>query len=535
MIHAISKATQRACGQNCLGLIMMMLVVLGFPNSATSEQPSTDDILSGVRAYRLAQGPEILQSFSEMLSMPNVASDNENIRRNAVYLERELARRGVDAELWNQEGAPPVVYGSLDVGSARTLGIYVHYDGQPVDPDEWAHSPWEPTLYTAAIENQGVPRPLPSPGEKIDPEWRLYARSAGDDKAPLAAIFSALDALRRQKIQPTSNLVFLFEGEEEAGSAHLGQYLTDHRNALEVDLWLICDGPVHQSRRPQLVFGVRGYTGLDLKTFGANRYLHSGHYGNWAPNPAQTLVNLLSTMKDQDGQVMIEGFYDSTTPVSDSERDAMAMLPAFDEQLRDELDLAATEAENAPIAERLLIPSFNIRGLSSAAVGDRARNVIPMAATASIDIRLAKGNDPAAMLDKVEDHIRAQGFTVVREAPDSDTRRTHDRLIQITRREGYPAARTAMDLPIVLEVLEAAERAAGESVLKVPTLGGSLPLYLFNDILETPLVVVPIANHDNNQHAPNENLRLANLWYGIDLMAALLSMPPAPAHQAAAP
>jgi acetylornithine deacetylase/succinyl-diaminopimelate desuccinylase-like protein len=502
------------------------LIVLALPTTTTAEQPSTDSILLDVRAYRMAHGPEILQSFSELLSLPNVASDSENIRHNAEYLEQELDRRGVDAELWHQGGAPPVVYGFLDVGSDRTLGVYVHYDGQPVDPEEWAISPWTPTLFTAAIEDQGVPRPLPSPGEAIDPEWRLYARSAGDDKAPLAAIFAAMDAFNQQKIRPTSNLIFLFEGEEEAGSAHLGQYLIDHREALDVDLWLICDGPVHQSRKPQLVFGVRGYTGLELRTFGANRYLHSGHYGNWAPNPAQTLVDLLATMKDLDGQVLIEGFYDSTADVSDSEREAMAMLPAFDEQLRDELDLAATEAASAPLAERLLLPSFNIRGLSSAAVGDRARNVIPMDATVSIDIRLAKGNDPAEMLDRVEDHIRAQGFTVVREEPDSQTRQANKRLIQVTRREGYPAARTAMDLPIVLEVLEAAELAAGEPVLKVPTLGGSLPLYLFNDILETPLVVVPIANHDNNQHAPNENLRLANLWYGIDLMAALLTMPP---------
>ncbi|MEJ2086874.1 MAG: M20/M25/M40 family metallo-hydrolase, partial [Acidobacteriota bacterium] len=274
----------------------------------------------------------------------------------------------VASELWSLPGAPPIVYGSLDVGAQRTLGIYVHYDGQPVDPEEWSHPAWTPTLYTAAMESGGAVRPLPSPGEPIDPEWRLYARSAGDDKAPAAAILAALDALASLEIAPSSNLVLLFEGEEEAGSPHLEQYLVDHRHALETDLWLICDGPVHQSREPQLVFGVRGYTGIDLEVYGANRYLHSGHYGNWAPNPAQILAGLLASMKSSDGEVLIDRFYDSTEPVSESEREAMARLPDFDDQLRVELGLAETEADNALLAERLLLPSFNIRGFSSAAV-----------------------------------------------------------------------------------------------------------------------------------------------------------------------
>ena len=203
-----------------------------------------------------------------------------------------------------------------------------------------------------------------------------------------------MDALARSKIDLTSNLVFLFEGEEEAGSNHLGDYFRQHRDDLQVVLGLICDGPVHQSRRPQLVFGVRGYTGFEITVYGANRYLHSGHYGNWAPNPAQNLSILLATMKDAEGQVLIEGFYDSTTPASGAERAAMTEVPKYDDQLRHDFGLVATEANNASIDERLLLPSFNIRGLASATVGKDARNVIPIEATASVDIRLAKGNDP---------------------------------------------------------------------------------------------------------------------------------------------
>lgn len=489
---------------------------------------------SPVTAYRQAHEARILRDFAALLAIPNVASDAVNIRRNAEAIRAQLERRGVRAELWQEEGAPPIVFGELAAaGAERTLGIYVHYDGQPVDPAQWTHPPFEPTLYDAAIEHGGKPRPFPEIGDATDPEWRIYARSAGDDKAPLAALFAALDALDAAGLAPTSNLKFLFEGEEEAGSPHLGRYFERHRDRLDVDLWLICDGPAHPSRRPQLVFGVRGVTGFEITVYGASRYLHSGHYGNWAPNPAHMLARLLATMKDDGGRVLIDGFYDSTVPPGDAERAAIAALPDTDDDLKRELGLAATEG-GASLAERMLLPSLNVRGLVSGAVGDKSRNVIPNRATASLDVRLAKGNDPAAMLDLVEAHVRAQGYHVVRDDPDQATRLAHPRIARIRRETGYKAARTAIDLPVVQAVVAAAERAAAQaasnagpgddSLVLMPTLGGSLPLYLFTENLKMPVVIVPIANHDNNQHAPDENLRLANLWYGVELMGSLLTM-----------
>ncbi|MGH9464286.1 MAG: M20/M25/M40 family metallo-hydrolase, partial [Thermoanaerobaculia bacterium] len=172
----------------------------------------------------------------------------------------------------------------------------------------------------------------------------------------------------------------------------------------------------------------------------------------------------------------------------------------------------------------LLLPSLNLRGLASAAVGDKAANVIPTEATASLDLRLVAGNDPERMLDLVEEHIRAQGYLIVRQPPDAATRRAHARIARVLREGGYPAARTPMDSPIAGQVIAAARQVAGEELLLVPGLGGSLPLYLFTELLAAPAVIVPIANHDDNQHAADENLRLANLWYGVDLFASLLSM-----------
>ena len=280
-----------------------------------------------------------------------------------------------------------------------------------------------------------------------------------------------------------------------------------------------------QSRRPLLAFGVRGVTSMELSVYGASRPLHSGHYGNWAPNPGLMLAQLLASMKDADGRVVIDGFHDSITPLGERERAALASLPDFDGELMRELGLARTEGGGASLAERLQLPSLNVRGLASANVGDGARNVIPSSATAALDVRLVKGNDPAAMLALVEEHVRRQGYHVVRDEPDLETRLAHPRIARIVRGTGYRAVRTPMDHPIVPGLIAAAEAAAGAEVVLLPSFGGSLPLYLFEDVLRAPIVIVPIANHDDNQHAADENLRLANLWYGVDLFCGILTMP----------
>jgi acetylornithine deacetylase/succinyl-diaminopimelate desuccinylase-like protein len=510
---------------NCRARILAAaLGALALPALATAA-----DGVGLARAYRERHAAAIVRDYAALLALPNVASDAVDIRRNAELLRDRLSAFGVRAELLELDGAPPIVFGRLEVpGATRTVALYVHYDGQPADASKWRSDPWTPTLLTAAREAGGVERPLPADGEPIDPEWRLYARSASDDKAPLGALFPALAALGEAGIAPTSNLVFFFEGEEEAGSPHLGDFLARYRQRFDdVDVWLFLDGPVHASGRPQIAFGVRGVTGLELTVYGPARSLHSGHYGNWAPVPGRLLSELLATMYDDDGRVAIAGFYDDVAPLGAAERAALARLPDSDSALRHELGLAASEGAGG-LAERILLPALTIQGLSSANVGALAQNVIPSTATANLGVRLVAGNDPRRMLDRVEAHVRAQGFEIVREEPDLATRRAHSKLVRSVRDEGYPAARTAMDLPIVEAVVAAATRAAGGEPVLLPGMGGSLPLYLFTDPFQglgKPCLIVPVANHDNNQHAPDENLRLANLWYAIDLYGALLTMP----------
>ena len=496
--------------------------------------------------YRDANAPRIVREFADMLSLPNRARDTADIERNATYIRDQMQAAGVTTELLRVDEAPPAILGTLTVpGATRTLGIYAHYDGQPVDPKAWRHPPFEPTLYTASVEAGGKPRALPKDGERVDPEWRLYARSAGDDKAPIAAILNVLKAFREAGVRPTSNLTFLFDGEEEAGSPHLGEYLTRYRGRVSpIDIWLFFDGPVHQSGRPQITFGVRGAMGLEVTVYGATRELHSGHYGNWAPDTPLVLARLLASMKDDQGKVLIAGWYDSADQIGPEERAALAAMPDYDAELKRELGLAWTEGQPSSLPERLLLPALTVRGISGGNTGALAANVIPSTATAALGIRLVKGNDPPKMRALIVRHIEGQGFHVVTADPDMATRLKYPHIAKVTGGEDEtPAARTSMANPFARQVVAAASRAADrlawvgggaagaaraaitkESLLIAPGMGGTLPLFLFTDVAGKPAVIVPIANHDNNQHGANENLRLANLWYAIDVVASLLSI-----------
>jgi len=458
---------------------------------------------AAARRWRQTHERPILAEFIDLLAIPNLASDDANIRKNAAAIVTLLEKRGVKAGLMEVTGAPPVVFGEIDTpGATRTLVFYAHYDGQPLDPKEWATPPWQPVLR----------------------DERIYARSASDDKAPILAIVTALDALKAEHIALHSNIKLVFEGEEEAGSPHLASILEKYKDQLGSDVWLICDGPVHQSRRQQIVFGARGVTTLDITLYGPSHELHSGHYGNWAPNPAMALARLLASMKDDDGRVLIDHFYDGIQPLSQIERRAVAEAPDVDRDLMRELSLGRTEGGGKKLVELLNFPSLNIRGMSSSRTGAQASNVIPSTATASIDIRLVKGIDHEAAEQRVIDHIRKQGYFIVETEPDAETRMSHPRVARVTvERGGYNASRTSMDLPISQLVLKTAEAARGP-VVKLPTMGGSVPLYMIDQILHVPTITVPIANHDNNQHSFNENIRLQNLWDGIELMAALLAM-----------
>lgn len=483
---------------------------------------------SPTRDYRRAHEQQIIDEFTRLLAIPNIASDAANIRRNAQFILEMMQRRGLNPRLLEarSKDTPPAVYGEWKAaGATRSIILYAHYDGQPVDPKQWTASPpFQPTWRTAAMEAGGQTVTVPATGE-INSEWRLYARGASDDKAGVMGILIAFDALKAQHLTPAVNLKFLFEGEEEAGSVHLGEIIDLNKELLQSDAWIICDGPVHQSGRKQVVFGVRGDQNVDVTVYGAKRPLHSGHYGNWAPNPAMTLARLLASMKDDNGRVTIAGWYDGVEPLGEAERRAIAEAPPYDNELRSELGLARTEGDGKSLMELINQPSLNINGFSSGDVGALARNVIPTTATAVLDLRLVKGNDHQRQVQHLIDHIRQQGFYVVERDPTDEERKQHALIAKVTSRKGgYNAERTRMDLPISIAVIEAVQSTSKDPIVKLPTAGGSLPLAIITDRLQTVTITVPIVNYDNNQHAENENLRLQNLWDGIETLAAVMLM-----------
>ncbi len=487
------------------------------------------DPVRSIRAYRTANEHLLLRDFVEMLSIPNVASDTPNIGRNADYLVGLMKKSGLSPRLLAlaDKNVPPAVYGEWQTpGATQTLIIYAHYDGQPTDPKQWTGiEPWVPALFSAPMEKGGTKIPFPKPGDKIDPEWRLYARSASDDKAGVFAILNAFDALVAKGIKPTVNIKFIFEGEEEAGSPHLREIISNNKDLLKADAFIVCDGPVHQSGRKQVVFGVRGDVNVDLTVYGANRPLHSGHYGNWSPNPALTLAKLLSSMKDDHGNITVKGWADDVEPLGPVELKAIGDAPKYDEELKRQLGISYTEGGGKSLLELINLPSLNINGIKSGDVGDLARNVIPSTASAVLDLRLVKGNDHTRQVEKLRRHIESQGFHIVDHDPTQAERLNYPLIAKFTSRAGgYNAQRTKMDLPICLRVIDAVQAASKDQVVRMPTLGGSLPLSIISDTLNIPTITVPIANYDNNQHAENENIRLQNLWDGIEIFASLMTM-----------
>jgi acetylornithine deacetylase/succinyl-diaminopimelate desuccinylase-like protein len=487
------------------------------------------DILK-IKKYGEQNADKIIKEFAQFLSIPNLAKDTVNIQKNADFIMEMMHKRGIqNVQLLKAvtAGVPPVVYGEVKSASAKqTLIFYAHYDGQPVNAAQWAKGlePFTPKLFTAAINNGGNNISFPTDG-KYNPEWRIYARSASDDKAGVDAILNAYDANIKSGMQPSYNIKFFFEGEEEAGSPHLNEILEKYKSLLQSDLFIICDGPVHQTGKKQIVFGVRGDAHLDLTIYASKRPLHSGHYGNWSPNPAMMMAKLLASMKDDKGKVIVKGFYDDVIPLSPSEKKALREVPSVDAQMKDELGISAEEMAGVALGEAINMPSLNINGMQSGNVGKLASNQIPTFATAVIDLRLVLGNDWKRQQQKVIAHIKAQGYYVTDQEPTDEERKKYGKIIKVIAGEdGYNAQRSSMDLPILKKVIEAVKTTTNGQVVLQPTSGGSLPLFLFEKYLKARTISVPIANHDNNQHAENENIRLQNLFDGIETMASLMIM-----------
>ena len=449
-----------------------------------------------------------------LLEQPSISHMRSDVRQCAVLLRDLLQQEGAQAEIM-ETGGNPVVYG--EIAGARddvTVVLYNHYDVKPVEPlQAWHSEPFRPLFRYGRVED-GAPQV---------PDWQalsaaerrtclVYARGSGDDKGPLYGNLMALRTMRAVNGQAPCRIKWLFDGEEEIGSPHLPAFLRQHRERFSGDVMVIADGPMHPSGRPTVSLGVRGVMTLEIRLQTANQMLHSGHYGNAAPNAAWDLVQLLASMRDPQGTCLIQDFYAEAPPPSPAELALLAAIPFTAAAMRTFLGIERWDGpEQLSFYEKALFrPTFNINGVTAGTTGAARSTVIPHQATASIDVRLVAQMNMDTVCRRIVEHVQER-------CPGATVELLH----------GYEAYKVAVTHPQVQHVVAAVQElctSMGETAPPVilPSMGGSLPLHALAQALDMPLISVPLANHDDNQHAPDENLRLGHFLQGISTMLSIV-------------
>lgn len=479
---------------------------------------------ASIEAAAVATFPE----FLDFLALPNDSAKPADIQKNAAWLEAAFARRGFATRPIENKGRPLVF---AEYGKARpaqkTVLFYIHFDAQPVVPSQWAQKdPWLPVVKRRGVDGKWAEvdrAELMKPG--FDPELRVFARSSSDDKGPIVMFLAVFDLLRAKKIDPAFHVKVLLDSEEEAGSPGIAAAVASNAMLLSADAVVLLDGPVHASNRPTLSFGNRGVVGVTLTVYGPRAPLHSGHFGNWVPNPALRLAKLLASMKDDDGRVTVAGYYGRTN-LTGADRKVLAEVPDDEAALKKRTGIAQPEKVGATYQESLQYPSLNVRGLASASVGEKAANVLPRDAVAELDLRTTPESDPAFLLDLLKKHVEAQGWHLVEKDPTDEERARWPKLARFDAHAPEEAARQAFDAPVGRWAAAAVAGAWPASPLvRIRMMGGTLPTHAIVGPLKAPFVQVPVVNPDNNQHAYDENLRMGHYLSGMRTMAALLTAP----------
>ena len=475
-----------------------------------------------VREWRGQNEGRILSELMQLLALPNVAANRADIAKNADLLTSMFERRGFVVSRWETKGSP-IVFSRRDAANARgSVIFYFHYDGQASDPKEWTRgAPYTPTPFLG-----NKPLMITAQSSGVDPDTRIYARSASDDKGPIVAFLAAIDGLIATKANIPWSIRVVLDGEEEAGSRNFNSTMLEHAAEVKSDYAVIVDSPRHPSGLPTVYYGARGGSGATIKVHGAIGDLHSGNYGNFVTDPAMALAKLIATMKDEHNNVTIKGFYDDVVPLTASERRAIDEIPNVDQKLLEEFGLARQEHPDSRIELQHNRPTLSVLGLEAGNVYTGTRSAIPGSASARIEMRLVKGLSPAKQVDLLIAHIREQGFHVVDKEPDMATRRKYPLIAEVTRGGGggLGIAKTSMDNPVTSKAADAI-RALNQRLVQLPTIGGGLPFGVFSDSLALPSIGLAVVNFDNNQHAANENIRVGHFWEAIEIFAALVTMP----------
>jgi len=507
-----------------------LVALLALAPALRGQTPSADDI----SRWTDAAADDALALYRDLLTLPNDANHPDDILTLTEWIETAFDDRGFATERLEMPGSDAILATREAPGADRTVLIYLQADGQPVDPSAWfQESPWTPTLKerrSGAASVDGNPGDWTAiPWERLyedpDPEWRMFARSASDSKGPIAQFLSAISVLDGAGVRPDFNLKVIIDTEEEMGSPHLGEAVERYRDRLAADMLVIFDGPPHVSGKPTLTFGARGIATVTLTTYGPRVAQHSGHWGNYVPNPVFGLARVLASMKDEDGRVTLPGFYDGVE-IDPATRAILEAVPDDIETLHAQMGIAAGERVAATPQEAIQYPSLNVRGMRAAWVGSESRTIIPPQAVAEIDVRLVLESDPDRLLGMIRAHIESLGYHVVTgRDPTDEERARYSRLIRFESDISYRAFRTAFDSETGRWLTSAYERLFGETPILIRTGGGSIPISPFVTTLGVPAVQVGTVNPDNNQHSPNENLRVFDFLRGIRIMAAVLSQP----------
>lgn len=482
--------------------------------AATRAAAQPTEVDRYVREHQAA----IVREFMDLVAIPNVRSDVPNIKRNAEQLRQMLERRGMKPEIWDTPSTP-LVYGErLVPGAARTILFYIHFDGQPVEKSGWKQSdPWLPIIRAGSLEEGAQEISDWSTRESFPDAWRIYARSAGDDKGPIQAFVSAMDAIGGK---PSNNIKVILHGEEEGGGPALDFVVKNHADKLKSDVLLIVDGPQHPSGNPTLYYGARGGAGLTVTVYTAKSAMHSGNYGNFLPDANVRLTQLIASMFDAKGKVVVDGFYDDVVPFPAAAVKMMQEVPDDSESMRRLYGLGSTDGAASSLQEGLNLPAFSVHTMRGGEVG----GVIAASATAEIALRLVKENSPRQMVDRIVAHIRKQGYFVVDTDPDTATLAAHSRIAKVTTRGGVASGawRTDPDVPEARFITDALRAHSAGRLVRIRTLGGGVPAGPFIDTFHVPTLGLSLANYDDNQHTDNENLRLGNLWNGVGTLSAIM-------------
>lgn len=428
-----------------------------------------------------------LDRLFDYVRRPSISAHGVGIAETAEFLADLLSRIGLESEILPTAGWAMVLGRRTESPDLPTVLLYGHYDVQPPDPLEaWVSPPFEPTIR----------------------DGRIYARGIGDNKGQHFANLLAIESILACHGRLPCNVIVLLEGEEEVGSPHIAEFIRKHEDRLAADLAITSDGSVHESGRPCVMFGVRGVAVFELRAKGASRDVHSGNLGGIVPNPLWRLVHLLASMKNEQGEITIDGFYDDVVPPTAMEREAIDALPYDVEKIKQELGLREFDAPvDRSIIDRLSVwPTLTINGLHGGYGGEGPKTVLPCEAIAKCDIRLVHDQSRDDIFAKVEAHVR-------KHAPD----------VEFVQLGGMEPSKTPLESPFTEPLRRAIVDAQGEEPLLVPALGGTLPDYVFTRILGIPSFVVPYANHDEANHAPNENLEVERFFSGIRTGVAILS------------